>query len=124
MTLRILVATSGVRYPPGFLSMRMNSMSFLITAFGSYGLPRKLDPFSTSYTALEILCQLMGARLSKPMARQCSWIDAWRGTTVCLPPFCLRDKQTPPTAQLHRPPAANALKQYSQTLASSERKVS
>ena len=35
MTLNTRVQTSGCRYPPGFRSMRMNSMSFLITEFGS-----------------------------------------------------------------------------------------
>ena len=34
-----------------------------MTAFGSYGLPRKAVPFSTSNAALAILCQMMGARL-------------------------------------------------------------
>ena len=43
-------------------------MSFLMMAFGSYGLPRNLEPFETSYEALEILCQMMGFRLSKPEA--------------------------------------------------------
>src|ERR1039457_2602089 len=37
MTLRTRLGRSGVRYPPGFLSIRMNSMSFFITEFGSYG---------------------------------------------------------------------------------------
>ena len=30
-----LAAGDGVRYPPGFRCMRMNSMSFLITPLGS-----------------------------------------------------------------------------------------
>ena len=38
----------GLRYPPGFLCISMNSMSFLIMAFGSYGLPRNLPPLDTS----------------------------------------------------------------------------
>jgi len=48
MTLRILAAMEGLRYPPCLRSISMNSMSFLITAFGSYGLPRNELPFSTS----------------------------------------------------------------------------
>ena len=35
MTLRIRIATEGWRYPPGLRCIKMNSMSFLITAFGS-----------------------------------------------------------------------------------------
>lgn len=44
-------------------------MSFLIMAFGSYGFPRKLEPFSTSNLAFAILCQIIGARFSKPILR-------------------------------------------------------
>jgi len=39
----------------------MNSISFLMMAFSSQGWPRNLEPFETSYEALEILCQ-MGTR--------------------------------------------------------------
>lgn len=44
-------------------------MSFLTMAFGSYGLPRK-PPGPISKSALAILCQMMGARLSNPILRQ------------------------------------------------------
>ena len=48
-------------------------MSFLMTAFGSYGFPRNPPPLPLdSKTALAILCQMIGARLSNPMSRQCS----------------------------------------------------
>ena len=69
ITLKTRVAASGVRYPPGFRSMRMNSISFLITEFGSKGLPRKLEPFSTSWTAFAILCQSIGVSTSSPTDR-------------------------------------------------------
>ena len=85
-------------------------MSFLITALGSYGFPRNDDPFSTSCTALAILCQMIGARLSKPICRQCSWIDAWSGMTVWRPLFFRRDRQTSPTTQISRPPGVKRLK--------------
>src|SRR3990172_2876435 len=41
-------ALDGFRYPPGFRCMRMYSMSFLMIALGSYGLPKNLDPLATS----------------------------------------------------------------------------
>jgi hypothetical protein len=43
-------------------------MSFLITESGSYGFPRKLDPFSTSHTAFEILCQKLANALHRCLA--------------------------------------------------------
>ena len=57
----------GCLYPPGFLCISMNSISFLIMAFGSWGLPRNLLPFATSKLAFDILCQIIGLRLSKPI---------------------------------------------------------
>lgn len=57
------MASVGRRYPPGFRCIRMNSISFLITALGSYGLPKNDEPFSTSSAAFEILCQITVARL-------------------------------------------------------------
>src|SRR6266545_6393546 len=63
ITLRTRIASVGRRYPPGFRCIRMNSMSFLMTALGSYGFPRKEVPFSTSKAAFEILCQIIVARL-------------------------------------------------------------
>ena len=84
-------------------------MSFLMTELGSYGLPRKPPPLpDASYTAFAILYQMIGARLLKPMARQCSWIDACSGMTVCSPLFLRRDRHTSPTTQMSRPPGTSA----------------
>jgi hypothetical protein len=78
-------------------------MSFLIIPFGSYGLPKNRVLPGTSYAALAILCQIIGAILLKPILRQCSCIEAWRGTTLCSPLFFRLDKHTSPTTQIILP---------------------
>ena len=72
----ISLCVVGFRYPPGFRCIRINSMSFLMMALGSYGLPKNFDPLDTSYDALAILCQIIGFRLSKPICRQMTQISA------------------------------------------------
>jgi hypothetical protein len=45
-------------------------MSFLMMAFGSYGLPRKEALLFASKAAFDILCHNIGFKLSKPISRQ------------------------------------------------------
>ena len=73
---RIPLPSRGASVSPRLPRIKMNSMSFLMMAFGSYGLPRNFDPLDTSYEALAILCQMMGLRLSNPMRRQVTAMSA------------------------------------------------
>ena len=54
---------------------------------------RQGTPFA-SKTALEILCQMIGARPSNPSFRQWSAIDECSATTVCRPLFNRRERHT------------------------------
>src|SRR5208282_4470420 len=48
------ISSVGCRYPPGFRCMRMNSISFFMIAFGSYGFPKNLLLAFASKVALAI----------------------------------------------------------------------
>jgi len=96
------VSSDGLRYPPGFRWNKIYSISFLIIEFGSYGFPRNAVLRDTSNFALAILYQIMGARLSNPIPRQCSCILACRGTTIWRP-YRRRGMHTSPTTITKRP---------------------
>src|SRR3990172_7755700 len=67
ITLSTRIASVGRRYAPGLRCIKINSMSFFMMEFGSYGFPRNEEQFSTSNTAFEILCHTTVARLWNPM---------------------------------------------------------
>src|ERR1035441_213065 len=46
------------------------------------------------------LIQIMGAKLSKPMFRQPSWIAAWNGITACRPFVLRRERPAEHTSEL------------------------
>jgi len=60
----------GFRYGPGFRTRRMNSTSFLITPFGSYGFPSAAPVPPISVVAFAIFSQKTVARPSNPSSRR------------------------------------------------------